>query len=229
MGRKHPSLYAISDLHFTDSYIATASGFERTQFETIEEHDAYIIQALREWSGKAIAGSTLYVLGDFGNVDKLYDFFNAVHDKGKAIHTVFVYGNHDKLADYDKFAAYFDEVYRHPIFLTNRLVLSHEPIWPVPGYMINVHGHLHNAHLDSPNHLTVSCNDIKYKPVDLNKLQSTYAKIDDWNMNFLWEPYAEAYIFHENNRRDTVCNPKTGKIDLSASRALQKYYKGTSC
>ena len=37
----------------------------------------------------------------------------------------------------------FDEVYEGPLMINDRIILSHEPISPLPPYMFNIHGHTH--------------------------------------------------------------------------------------
>ena len=211
--------YAISDFHFGAKGILN---WERTQFATPQEHDEHILACMRRWYEKAAPGSVLWVLGDFGDTEMLEPFFNAVSGSGKFIELNFVAGNHDKAADLYKFEEYFDNVYNHPVYAGRRLILSHEPQWPIPVGCANIHGHTHNAHLDSKQHVTVSCNDIDYKPFKFSKLNGIYSNIERSCMKFLWEPYAEQYVFHDKTRNDIVMNPLTGKIDLPASRALQR-------
>ena len=68
----------------------------------------------------------------------------------------------------------FDEVYAGPLMISDKILLSHEPIVPCPKYLVNLHGHTH----DRP--FTYNFNDHKYynfcsealgyKPVSLSKL-----------------------------------------------------------
>lgn len=216
---KKPDTYAISDFHFGDYGIIN---WERTQFKDSAAHDAFILEKMNDWYNSAASGSKLWVLGDFGNLDTLPEFFKAVSGNGKWIELNFLKGNHDKAADMFTFSNYFDNVYDYPVYLSNRLILSHEPQWPLPKSCANIHGHLHKALLDSDCHVSVSCNDIGYKPYKFSNLNGVFSKVDPYNMKFLWEPYAEHYIFKDKERRDIVMDPISGKVDLSASRALQK-------
>lgn len=218
-------IWAISDLHFGHKNILK---MERTQFSTIEEHDQYILNSLTSWyEEKAKDNDELWVLGDFGDTDRLPDFVSCF-DGVKYVKLVFLYGNHDYLEDLPKFQYHFDVVHLYPVYLSQRVVLSHEPVYPIAPFMVNVHGHLHAAKLDTPNHISVSINDINYSPLNFKILNSALGKVEQRNMKFLWEPFAEAYKFKHKKRTDVVCNPKTGKIDLAASRACQKIYRANN-
>ena len=211
--------WAISDLHFGAVGIIN---WERTQFSSVEEHDNHILTCLRQWAEKAPCDSILWNLGDFGNIQMLEAYKAAIDIPGKNIRTNYILGNHCLANDIPIFKYYFDEVYEYPVYLSQKLILSHEPVWPIAPYQISVHGHLHQAKLDSPNHICVSANDIDYKPFRFNKLHGVFQKLPPRNMKFLWEPYADKYIFKNKNRSDIVMDPMTGKVDLAASRAIQK-------
>ena len=61
----------------------------------------------------------------------------------------------------------FDEVYTGPLFIGEKLLLSHEPInFP---FALNLHGHCHNGQQDS-NHINCCSNIINYTPVSLNQI-----------------------------------------------------------
>lgn len=210
--------FAISDLHFMSCSIIN---WERTQFSSVEAHDMHILESLRKWALKAPCDSVLWNLGDFGNIQRLADYKAAIDVPGKNIRTNLILGNHDLAKDIPAFKHYFDEVYEYPVYLSHKLVLSHEPVCCDP-FCVCLSGHLHAATLDRENHICVSANDIDYKPFRFNKLHGVFQKLPPRNMKFLWEPYADKYIFKNKNRTDIVMDPMTGKIDLAASRALQK-------
>lgn len=64
----------------------------------------------------------------------------------------------------------FDEVYEGPLMINDRVILSHEPI-PVPEYMFNIHGHVHNEKAKGDeHHLNVICECVDYEPVSLSRL-----------------------------------------------------------
>lgn len=64
----------------------------------------------------------------------------------------------------------FDEVYTGPLFIGERLLLSHEPIdFP---FALNLHGHCHNGQT-TPHHINCCSNVINYTPINLNQLLKT--------------------------------------------------------
>ena len=65
----------------------------------------------------------------------------------------------------------FDEVYEGPLFIGDRLLLSHEPI-SLP-YALNIHGHDHSKVESMPNCINVCVEHIGYKPVCLSKILSS--------------------------------------------------------
>lgn len=211
-----PQKFFVSDFHFNHNNIIL---FERTQFSTIEEHDNFLISKITEWAERIPAGSTLYNLGDFGSTDFLWTT-DILRNAG--IKCVFIYGNHDSVSDLEKFEAYFDEVYQYPIFLSNKLVISHYPVAVYDDTMC-IHGHLHGSILDKDNYMTCSINDIGYMPISEKHIQSRFSKLPKFNRRFLWEPFAGLMKFKE--KRDDVVMDKDGRIDLAASRALQKINK----
>lgn len=209
--------YFISDPHFNhyknDRGIIT---FERLQFETIKDHDKYLMDCFVEWAKKLKPTDEFWVLGDWGDADYLYllDMFQCK--------TYFVYGNHDALADKEKFEDYFDVVYEYPVYLSNKLVVSHIPV-AVFEDQINVHGHLHGAVLDSPNYICCSMHVANYKLISDQHINGQFGKLPKYNRRFLWEPFAHMMKFLQ--KRSEVVMDKNGRIDLAASRVLQKLGK----
>ena len=211
--------YFISDPHFGHYSNNTNKGiitFERTQFKTIQEHDKYLFDMFIELSKKLKPEDELWVLGDWGDTNCLWVIgaFDCT--------THFVCGNHDAAADIEKFKIYFDEVYQYPVYLSNKLVVSHIPV-AVFGDQINVHGHLHGAVLDSPNYICCSLHVVNYKPITDTQINGRFGQLPKYNRRFLWEPFAHLMKFL-GERTDVVMN-RDGLIDLSASRMLQKLNK----
>ena len=64
----------------------------------------------------------------------------------------------------------FDEVYEGPLMINDRLILSHEPIYPLPPYMYNIHGHVHNNTPNDAQHLNVCVEHIDYIPLNLTSM-----------------------------------------------------------
>ena len=101
---------------------------------------------------------TLVILGDIGDPTWLGKL------KG---YKVLILGNHDRGANIYK--PYVDEVYEGILTISDKIVLSHEPI--VDKYHINVHGHSHSApyHIDEQ-HFNCCAEIINYKPVALKTI-----------------------------------------------------------
>lgn len=63
----------------------------------------------------------------------------------------------------------FDEIYEGPLMISEKLILSHEPL--DIDWAFNIHGHNHNPQGKSDNHhLNVCSNVINYTPVNFNQL-----------------------------------------------------------
>ena len=136
--------------------------------------------------------------------------------------TIFIYGNHDRLDDYDKFEEHFDEVYLYPFYISSKILVSHEPQFPAPENVINVHGHLHTAYLNSPHHLNASIHMINYHPLGWKSLQKKFAAIDKYEFKFLREPYVR-HMIYPKNRPDVVVDKKTRLINYDET--LNQYNK----
>ena len=223
---KTPQIYFSSDWHLNHhSEWINSNGekcgrgiitFERWQFSTIQEHDKYIINMVQEWAEKWVPGSTLYYLGDFGDISYLF-LFDRLRAYGHKV--VFLAGNHDKEANYDTIAAYVDEFYPYPIYLSNKLVISHEPVG-VWSDTLNVHGHLHGSVLDSNNYINASLHVANYKPVTMQQVNNAFSKLPKYNRRFLYEPFSNMMRFTQ--KKEDVIMDKDGRVDLSASRLLMK-------
>jgi calcineurin-like phosphoesterase family protein len=211
--------YFTSDFHFGHKNILK---FERgDKFNSIDEHDKYIMQLMKTWSNKLKPGDEWYNLGDWGNTDYLFlvDMLRA-----KGIKTIFVYGNHDSVSDLEKFEKHFDKVYQYPFYLSDKLCISHIPQGMYED-QLNIHGHIHASTLKSDNHFCVSLATVNYTLISEKAINNMFAKLPKYQRKFLWEPFAELYCFNRKDRDDVVYNPKTKMVDLSASRLLQKQKK----
>lgn len=63
----------------------------------------------------------------------------------------------------------FDEVYTGPIMISEKLLLSHEPINMIP-WAFNLHGHDHDRRVkNNLNHFNVCADVIGYEPINFNK------------------------------------------------------------
>lgn len=209
--------YFISDFHFGHDYNGRGIiTFERTQFKTIEEHDSYIENMIKELCHKLKPNDEVWNLGDFGSLTKLYtvDWIKATGAKA-----YFLYGNHDRQSDLSQFEHYFDQVFLYPIFLSQKLVISHYPVAVFPD-TINVCGHLHGAKLQTSNYICASIHVANYQPISDNHINTVFSKLPKFTRRFLYEPWANDYKFIQP-KEDVIADPN-GNIDLSASRLLQR-------
>lgn len=99
---------------------------------------------------------TLVILGDIGNPEYLSKL---------RCYLVGVLGNHDRGKAY--YRDYFDEIYDGPVFIGDRILLSHEPI-NLP-FCFNIHGHDHGGEFLTNGHMNVAANVVGYEPVSLGK------------------------------------------------------------
>ena len=144
------SVYLISDTHFADSDCK----FMDPEWITPEEQ----ISILQKYIHK---NDTLVHLGDVGNPEYLKNV------KG---YKVLIMGNHDQ--SITKFQPYFNEVYAGPLFISDKILLSHEPVFGL-SWCLNIHGHDHNgmeAYHEGCKHINLAANVCDYTPINLGKL-----------------------------------------------------------
>lgn len=137
------SVYIISDTHFDDSDCKLMD----PNWITPQEHMEIIKQDVQK-------GDTLIHLGDVGNPIYLNEL---------KCYKVLITGNHDVMS---KVASHFDEVYIGPLFIADRILLSHEPIQGLEGFAMNIHGHDH-AGTFRHNHINLAANVYKYRVFNL--------------------------------------------------------------
>ena len=99
------SVYLCSDTHFFDDDRAFM-GYDITEEEQIN--------VLKKYCHK---NDTLIHLGDVGDPALLSEI---------SAYKVLIMGNHDETAT--QFEPYFDEIYTGPLWVSEKLVLSHEPL-----------------------------------------------------------------------------------------------------
>lgn len=144
------SVYILSDLHFDDHDCKLMSPDWITPQEQID-----II------NGVVKKSDTFVCLGDVGKAD-----YVAKINAGKKI---LLLGNHDAKGAYKK---YFDEIYSGPLFVAEKILLSHEPVYGLP-WCLNIHGHNHNkmeAYCEDCKHINLAANVCGYVPISLGKL-----------------------------------------------------------
>jgi len=145
------SVYAISDTHFEDSDCKLMN----PDWITPEEQVKIINSMVHK-------NDTLIHLGDVGNPEWI--------SKLKAGHKVLIMGNHDQ--SIQKFKPYFDEVYSGCLFISDKILLSHEPVYGLP-WCLNIHGHDHNGiepYKEGCKHINLAANVCGYTPISLGKI-----------------------------------------------------------
>ena len=152
----------------------------------------------------------------FGRNEKIIERWKKIPGKKIAIQ-----GNHDKNS---LLTECFDEVHTFPLFLSENILLSHEPEMCSP-YVLNVHGHLHSSRLDSPNHLNVNIAMTDYKLLTIEDIEKIVRGMPKKNKTFLFEWYAEDYVF--TKKLNNIAIDSNGKIKLEETLKLQdnKYIK----
>lgn len=218
-----PNFLITSDWHFGHANDVNTKGilaFERgNKFNTIQEHDNYITECIEKWLHKLAPEDTFYFLGDFGRPDsKILSELVRIFVEAKC-HKVAIRGNHDHETETEIMNTLFDEVYDYPIYISNRIVLSHFPcnVWKD---QINIHGHLHGSVLNSSNHICASIHVAQYQPINNHIVNGCLGRLPKYNRRFLWEPWADKYQFTQ--KKDDVIYDKDKNIDLSASRVMQR-------
>jgi len=114
------SVYIISDTHFDDPDCKLMD----PDWITPQEHMNIIKKSVHK-------NDTLICLGDCGDAS----YFDELK-----CYKVLITGNHDVMS---KVASHFDKVYDGPLFIADRILLSHEPIEGLEKWCWNIHGHNH--------------------------------------------------------------------------------------
>ena len=141
------SVWIISDTHFDDND-RDVMGYEISSQEQFDILKRYVHK-----------NDTLIHLGDVGDPK----YFEKLPG-----YKVLILGNHDYTTK--KFQPYFDEIYEGPLFISRKIVLSHEPIHNIE-FCFNIHGHDHNVNnIGDDYHLNLASNVCGYAPANLGKL-----------------------------------------------------------
>lgn len=174
--------FIFSDPHFGDEGLRKKA---RQEFNTIEEHDEYIVQC---WNKVITSKDTVvYLLGDVGYKEVIERIVPRLRG-----YKILILGNHDTYS-LEFYKQYFDEVHDTPIYYSKRIVLSHIPI-PVEDGILNIHGHTHNIDLVSKFHINASAERINYTPQKMKIYIDMLNKIPKPNYRFLQEWYKDIQI-----------------------------------
>jgi calcineurin-like phosphoesterase family protein len=144
------SVYMLADTHFEDSDCKLMD----PDWITPEEQLAMINAVVHR-------NDTFIHLGDVGNGEYVAGI--------KAKKKILLLGNHDRRSDY---TGLFDEIYTGPLFISDRILLSHEPVNGLT-WCLNIHGHDHNGseqYGEGCKHLNLAANVCGYRPVSLGRI-----------------------------------------------------------
>lgn len=141
------TVYFYSDPHFSDPDMKK----QRKGYISDEEQ----IARIRSKVGK---NDTLIILGDVGDKEWL---------KKLRGHIVLILGNHDSGGS--TYKGYVDEVYEGCLTISDKIILSHEPV--DFAYAINIHGHCHALpHIYDDKHINMCAEAIDYTPVPIKDI-----------------------------------------------------------
>ncbi len=144
------SVYILSDLHFNGEDCKLMD----KDWITPQEQLAII-------NGMVKKSDTFVCLGDVGQADYVKEI--------KAKRKILILGNHDARGAY---ADYFDEIYGGPLFIAEKILLSHEPVQGL-AWCLNIHGHDHNCveeYREDCKHINLAANVCGYTPLNLGKI-----------------------------------------------------------
>ena len=147
---KTGSVYILSDLHFADNDCKLMDPNWISPEKQLEIINKMVFKS-----------DTFICLGDVGSPGYAANI--------KAGHKVLLLGNHDKKKDY---TGIFDEIYDGPLFIAEKILLSHEPIYGL-SFCLNIHGHDHNnieKYAEGCKHINVAANICNYTPANLGKI-----------------------------------------------------------
>ena len=119
---------------------------------------------------------------------------------------------------------FFDEVHDYPIYISDRIILSHRPHVEMDTSVLNISGHLHGSTLNLPNYMCASLHVNDYKPITNQQVQGKLGSLPKRDIRFLWEWFAPYYRFTQ--KKEDCIYDKDGNIDLAASRVMQRLNQG---
>lgn len=142
---KNGSVYILSDTHFADEDCKLID----SNWISPEEQ----IKIINKMVSKS---DTLILLGDVGSIE---------YAKQLRGYKVLIMGNHDESRS--RFEDVFDEIYEGALFIGEKILLSHEPIFGL-SFCMNIHGHDHSGKMrNDATHLNLAANVCGFRPISL--------------------------------------------------------------
>lgn len=157
-------------------WIISDSHFDEAGREFMSENWPDPNQYVKSLNKQIMNTDTLICLGDVGNLDWIKQL--------RAGYKVLITGNHDKgkskykkegriIYDNGTFIltdnGLFDEIYDGPLFIADRILLSHEPIFGLEDFCMNIHGHCHNGQHRYDGHINLAADVVNWEPLNLGK------------------------------------------------------------
>ncbi len=188
------NIYVIADTHFYHNNIIQ---YCNRPFENVEQMNEFMIN---KWNERVQSDNDIVIhLGDFGfgSKEQLQNIANQLRGR-----KILIKGNHDmrkgnqfwldcgfdlvykdKQLDIEKVFQDMKEIYpdfnesldkEKEVMGISKIIVSHNPV-AVDGRELNIHGHIHNAPLDTNlfdimTHICVSAEMIDYEPMILNEV-----------------------------------------------------------
>ena len=144
------SIYILSDTHFDDD-----------DCKLMDPNWIDPAEQVRILNSVIMKNDTFVCLGDVGKPEYVKQL--------KVRKKILLLGNHDRRGEY---TGLFDEIYAGPLFIADKILLSHEPVYGLP-WCLNIHGHDHcnmEMYKVGCKHLNLAANVCGYTPVNLGKL-----------------------------------------------------------
>ena len=144
------SLFLYSDTHFNDN-----------DCKLMDPNWPAPAEQIKIINRKVHPNDTLILLGDIGNPNWVSEI--------QAKYKILIKGNHD--VGSSKYLPYFNEIYSGPLLISEKILLSHEPIYGI-NWCVNIHGHTHDSKgfKEDNYHYCVCSNTINYTPLSLGEL-----------------------------------------------------------
>lgn len=143
------SVYILSDLHFNDADCKLMSPDWITPQEQIAIINGVVMKMMHSFA---------------------WEMWEVrVYQRHQGEKKILILGNHDAKGAYKN---YFDEIYAGPLFIAEKILLSHEPVYGLP-WCLNIHGHDHSnvePYKDGCKHINLAANVCGYTPINLGKI-----------------------------------------------------------
>jgi len=164
--REKGNIWFYSDPHFSDDEMK----YLRTNYISDDEQ-------VKRINSKVGKNDTIIFLGDIGKVDYIRKIkgykvlIKGNHDSGNInyIRKIGYIENHQFI---EKDNHLFDEIYEGILTISDKIILSHEPV-DLP-FIYNIHGHDHsNKYFNDNLHFNACAELIDYTPISLNDIVKT--------------------------------------------------------